>query len=584
MSIHFDGKETKEDAHLLADEPGLIAQPMRPPTQPPPQPPSRPPRGNRERWFIVSALLVVLVIVLVLGSVFVVQLSNHPATQTTPTPAPTATAKPAPSATAVTPAPTATATIPAPPTTVTTTPTPYSGPYQPINGLWMSNATTGWARTATQLILHTADGGKSWQDVTPPYPIGNILVGPSFTSLNGTIAWVAVSQKQLQDGTVPSLVYYTSDGGHSWHDSSLPSSDLGVSQVQFVNAQDGWVLSSFGGGAAGSQAIDLFRTTDGGLTWSTVARAGSSPNNLPAVGQKTGMGWASATTGWITGSIAAAQNTVYLYRTQDGGVTWHLQSLPLPSIQAIVTTQPPVFFSAADGVLPVSFFNGQGTSFDVYATHDGGATWSRSTLLTATVNAWDFLTMQQGWVVGANGTTLYETSDGGLHWTTITPSANLQHISQLNFVSAQEGWAINTAAPNAPVLLKTLNGGQTWVQVSPNPPATTFKVTSVSMTVNPTSIAGTSCGTSTTVTYTALFHLAPNGPGGTIHFAYTINNGRGTTPASLTVPAGQTTASYSFVWSGNLPPDHTYPGAGGVMVQSPNVISSPMLGPSGTCS
>ena len=116
--------------------------------------------------------------------------------------------------------------------------------------------------------------------------------------------------------------------------------------------------------------------------------------------------------------------------------------------------------------------------------------------------------------------------------------------------------------------------------VEPGP----FQVTSVSMTVNPTSITGMSCGTSLTVTYTALFHLAPNGPGGTIHFEYTVNNGRGTTLASLTVAAGQTTASYPFVWSGKLPADHTYPEPGGVIVHSPNEISSSLLGPSGRCS
>ena len=50
------------------------------------------------------------------------------------------------------------------------------------------------------------------------------------------------------------------------------------------------------------------------------------------------------------------------------------------------------------------------------------------------------------------------------------------------------------------------------------------------------------------------------------------------------VAAGQTTASYAFMWSGQLPPDHMYPEPGGVVVQSPNAISSPLLGPSGTCS
>ena len=111
-----------------------------------------------------------------------------------------------------------------------------------------------------------------------------------------------------------------------------------------------------------------------------------------------------------------------------------------------------------------------------------------------------------------------------------------------------------------------------------------FQVTSVAMTVNPTSIAGMHCGTSLTVTYTALFHLPPNGPGGTIQFEYTISNGRSSSLASITVAPGQAAASYTFRWSGNLPADHTYPEQGGVIVHSPNAINSSVLGPSGTCS
>ena len=352
--------------------------------------------------------------------------------------------------------------------TASATPTPSPGPPPPINVLWMSDATTGWARTTTQLILHTTDGGNSWQDVTPPYPAGStVQVPPAFAFLSGAVAWVAIFEKQQPDGTIPNVLFRTSDGGHTWQEAMLPRSGLGASQVQFVNDQDGWVLASFGGGAAGSQAVDLFRSTDGGQTWSIVTpRPGNPPGTLPFVGHKSGMGWASATTGWVTGCTCAAENTVWLYRTQDGGVSWQPQSLPLPSLQAVITTQPPVFFSATEGLLPVTFLNEKRTSLAVYATHDGGATWSSSTLLSMAGSAWDFLTMQQGWVVGANGTTLDETSDGGQHWTPITPSANFRHISLLDFVSAQEGWAISTVTPDAPVLLKTMDGGQSWVQVS----------------------------------------------------------------------------------------------------------------------
>jgi len=104
------------------------------------------------------------------------------------------------------------------------------------------------------------------------------------------------------------------------------------------------------------------------------------------------------------------------------------------------------------------------------------------------------------------------------------------------------------------------------------------------MAVSPTTIAGMACGTQIIVTYTATFHIAPGGPGGTIQFGYTVNNGRGTTNASLSVAAGQTTATYSFTWKGALPPDHTYPSDGGVSVNNPNQITSSLVAPTGSCS
>ena len=119
---------------------------------------------------------------------------------------------------------------------------------------------------------------------------------------------------------------------------------------------------------------------------------------------------------------------------------------------------------------------------------------------------------------------------------------------------------------------------------TPVHPGGVFKVAGIDTAVQPQSIAGKACGTAITVTYTATFHIAANSPGGTIHFTYTVNNGRSSMPASVIVKADQASAIYAFSWSGNLPADHTYPGPGGVMVTSPNTITSPLVKPNGVCS
>jgi hypothetical protein len=110
-----------------------------------------------------------------------------------------------------------------------------------------------------------------------------------------------------------------------------------------------------------------------------------------------------------------------------------------------------------------------------------------------------------------------------------------------------------------------------------------FQVTSVDISVQPTSIAGMTCGATVTVTYTAVFHAPANTQGGVVRFTYTVNNGRGQTPESVTFAPGQTSKSYSFTWRGALPTDHTAPGLGGVQVTSPNQVTSKLVMPTGQC-
>lgn len=111
-----------------------------------------------------------------------------------------------------------------------------------------------------------------------------------------------------------------------------------------------------------------------------------------------------------------------------------------------------------------------------------------------------------------------------------------------------------------------------------------FQVTSIDLSVSPSSIAGMTCNSNVTLTYTVTFHVAANSPGGKIQFMYTTNNGRASTNGSVTADAGQTTVVYTFTHTGVLYPDHTFPGIAEVITSSPNQVNSPQVKPTGQCS
>ncbi len=148
------------------------------------------------------------------------------------------------------------------------------------------------------------------------------------------------------------------------------------------------------------------------------------------------------------------------------------------------------------------------------------------------------------------------------------------------------GTVSGTTAGTTPTPAQTAASTPTSVTTPPSAtnPSASFMVTGVDMAVNPPSLSGITCGQTLTVTYTATFHFPANNPGGQAMFEYTTNNGRGTTIAGLIIPPGQTSATYQFTWSGQVPADHTAPGLGGVIVTHPNTLTSQMVKPAGTCS
>ncbi len=346
-------------------------------------------------------------------------------------------------------------------TTVATAPPPE------LQKIDMLSQTAGWALLSDGSVLKTSDGGAQWTDATPP-----VLQGTSPASVKVRAAFPDAQHAVLFIGTenggmVSSLaVYATSDGGASWTTAAVPlgqRSYVNEFQVQFVNDNVGYVLLH-DGVAAGSEGVTLLRSVNGGSQWTIAANGTPTAQNPPLIfgGDKSGFGFLNPLKGWITGQWAA--DSILLYATDDGGAHWSTPVLPIPSgLNAAggdAESLPPVFFGPSDAVMPVEF-QASGGKTVFYLTTDGGATWTPTTSVPTESSPapWSFANPSAGFVI-TNSATLYRTTDGGAQWTAVQPNISLQNTTELDFVSAQTGWAVVNGS-----LLATSNGGQTWTQV-----------------------------------------------------------------------------------------------------------------------
>ncbi len=321
------------------------------------------------------------------------------------------------------------------------------------------------ARVGMESVVRTTDGGIHWRTITPHTLPGQPVWQPLFEVywLTSNIGWVSAPVITRTHDTA--LLFHTTDGGQTWQSVTLslwkdPAPFFGpFLLVDFINPREGWTL-------AGN---DVYHSTDSGTTWTKIASirfVGQGPEVITFL---------NSTTGWVaTGSPGLGSNGL-LYVTRDGGYTWKQQELPLPRLATLGTFNlsptPPMFFTSHDGILPVVSFP---EDIVFYLTHDGGATWAPTTPpfpLPATQRpgpGWyrsaTFSDANHGWVTDLPGDTLYVTSDGGRHWTTIRPGAPFDHVAALDFISPRVGWATGQM-DFGPLLLKTVDGGLTWESI-----------------------------------------------------------------------------------------------------------------------
>jgi len=213
--------------------------------------------------------------------------------------------------------------------------------------------------------------------------------------------------------------------------------------VSFPNEKQGWVCGSWG---------NILHTNDGGLTWS--------PQNSGTDFTLSSVYFVDTFNGWAVGDEGT------IIHTLDGGMTWESQKCPVPFF--LMDTY---FATPLKGWIVTE-------QTHILTTDDGGKTWrvqfrDQDFILKAI----SFADSYHGWTVGEYGC-IYHTDNGGSTWVKQSGYFNLSEetgeveggtfLFDAVAVDSMTAWAVGIDG----YVIKTENGGNTWLEVNVSAPKT----------------------------------------------------------------------------------------------------------------
>jgi photosystem II stability/assembly factor-like uncharacterized protein len=212
-------------------------------------------------------------------------------------------------------------------------------------------------------IYRTVNGGQSWEAVyTPTTPNSFWNWIHFFDSQNG----IAQSDPPVAGGNF--LIVKTTNGGTTWTPIANPpdanENEFGIfNGFHFYDNLNGWFGTGHPPFVPGGSAGRVFRTTDGGNTWTAFASGNAETVNA--------VRFVSPTVG-----IRTSDSPPFLTRSVDGGQTWTpVSGLPVSNIRQMI---------AATGVKTPSlnqlWVYGEADSPFILSSTDGGATWQQQTI------------------------------------------------------------------------------------------------------------------------------------------------------------------------------------------------------------
>jgi photosystem II stability/assembly factor-like uncharacterized protein len=285
-----------------------------------------------------------------------------------------------------------------------------------LNTVVFINSLEGWAGGNSGLIIHTTDGGISWDEqfTNDSITISNIFF------LNNQIGWAsAISLFFEPYGT---FLLRTDNGGITWSKEYMRIGQANIKSLYFHNITTGL--------AVGIQSV-FIRTTDGGSTWIPVnldssTFAGFTPYKLRFLNDQIG---------YACGGAADVAGVIW--KTTDGGLNWKTV------VDTGSITYEPIFDLHIFDSLSVIVVGGdQENGTNQGLTTDGGQTWQykRLTSLYFPLSI-GFRTNSEGWAPLYGTQILLYTSDSGKSWVQL-PTPDSTFITSICFPDSLHGYGV----------------------------------------------------------------------------------------------------------------------------------------------
>lgn len=217
----------------------------------------------------------------------------------------------------------------------------------------------------------------------------------------------------------------TTDGGEHWELRRRPVEDA-LHEIVFTDERTGWIVcerSVFAPMAKDESVSYLLKTSDGGESWARVDVTRGEDVDIKLAG----LSFADAEHGWVYGEQGV------LYATSDGGATWSRQRVPTRHLLL-----GGAFADAHTGWL-------SGGGLTLLRTEDGGETWRAGTL---------YIPISDPQKIAAPRAT-------GAILEPAPRSASLPASLRLNaifFSGSEAGWAVGANG----AIFYTANGGRSW--------------------------------------------------------------------------------------------------------------------------